>query len=1281
MISVLYVDDEPGLLELARLFLEREGDFQVATSTSALGVLSDPAIRSYDAIIADYHMPEMDGIELLKTVRQDVGDVPFILFTGRGREEVVIEAINNGADFYVQKGGDPTAQFAELAHKVRQAVRRKRAEITLAEQKEHYLDLQNANDLIQSVTPDGRFRFVNAKWLDTLGYTAEDIPNLTIFDIIHEDSAEHCAETFRRVMDGENVGLIDAVFKTRDGRKVYVEGVVSCRTVDGRCQYTRGIFKDVTDRRLMEAALAESRDYLQQIYASIQSGIVVIDASTHEIVDLNPAAAEMIGVSRDQILGAICHQYFCPAECDRCPIADPHRGLDDAEQTLRTADGRLVTIIKHVVPVNLNGRECLLETFLDNTERKKALDELQAAYAKVAVAEEEIRENYDLLVEKEQALRESTGIFQAVVEQSGEGIVIVDLTGKLLYANPRAADIVESAGGLNPKNGINVLDFVAPEFRESATREFHRAAEGHDQILVRSRIFTHAGRTKWIECLGRAISLHGSPAMLLSLRDITERVQAEQELRDSEYKFATVFKSNPVPLILASASSGVFIDVNDAFLRGSGYTREEVIGKTAAEVGLFADGDENARFILMLREKGSVHGMELRCRDRVGEIRTCRFSSSIVPIGGVPHILTAVEDITDQKRAEEAMRESWERYRLILENANDGILVNELTPQGPGRLIDANESACRILGMTLEDLRGSNLADLDFPGIRVRAPGIVQVVLRDGHAVFQTPYRTRDNREKILDVSVNLFELNGKPTLLSVLRDITELRAAESALNALVASMVGATGIESLDRITESLSAWLGADCVMIGEITPDHERVRVLSMLLDGEKVPEYSYPLRGTPCEGAAKQGSCNYPVNASWLFPESHGARVSNIRGHAGTVLRNPEEEAVGLLCIFSRAPLDLPPSAREFIEIVAAKAAAEIGRMNALVALSESEEKFRTLVEHSLDGILILDPEGTILFANHAAGRLVDVDDPAGLIGKRNVMELITPASREDVIRDFENVAGGVDGYVARYQITTINQENRWIESLGKAIVFNGAPSILISLRDVTERQQAEEALQQANKKLNLLSSITRHDINNQLQILNGYLTLLQEKNTDPLFADMLSQAAAASRRIASMIQFTKEYEEVGVHLLVWQNLRLLVADAGRNARLDGVALVNEIADGVEVFADPLIADVFFNLIDNSLRHGERTTTIRFVSGICDGDCVVVCEDDGEGVLVDLKEKIFERGFGKNTGFGLFLSREVLGITGITIRETGEPGKGARFEITIPKGQYRGGSLSA
>ena len=121
-IKVLYVDDEPGLLEIARLFLEEAGNFQVSTSISAKThwtLLQSGRMTSSSPITM---MPEMDGIAFLKEVRKRYGDIPFILFTGRGREEVVIEAINNGVDFYLQKGGDPTAQFAELAHKIRQAV-------------------------------------------------------------------------------------------------------------------------------------------------------------------------------------------------------------------------------------------------------------------------------------------------------------------------------------------------------------------------------------------------------------------------------------------------------------------------------------------------------------------------------------------------------------------------------------------------------------------------------------------------------------------------------------------------------------------------------------------------------------------------------------------------------------------------------------------------------------------------------------------------------------------------------------------------------------------------------------------------------------------------------------------------------------------------------------------------------------------------------------------------------------------------------------------------------
>lgn len=131
MISVLYVDDEPMLLDICRLFLQRSGDMQVTTSTSALEGLKILNSGSFDAIISDYQMPGMDGIEFLKAVRRDNTTIPFIIFTGRGREEVVIEALKEGADLYLQKGGEPQSQFAELKNNIEQLVRQRKAESDL----------------------------------------------------------------------------------------------------------------------------------------------------------------------------------------------------------------------------------------------------------------------------------------------------------------------------------------------------------------------------------------------------------------------------------------------------------------------------------------------------------------------------------------------------------------------------------------------------------------------------------------------------------------------------------------------------------------------------------------------------------------------------------------------------------------------------------------------------------------------------------------------------------------------------------------------------------------------------------------------------------------------------------------------------------------------------------------------------------------------------------------------------------------------------------------------
>jgi len=142
MVTILYVDDEPALLEIGKLFLESQEDFHVETLPSArLALQRLGCTQRYDAILSDYQMPEMNGIEFLKEVRDKYGEVPFILFTGKGREEIVIQAINNGADFYVQKGGEPRSQFAELAHHIRAAIERRTAIDRLRQSEQRLADI------------------------------------------------------------------------------------------------------------------------------------------------------------------------------------------------------------------------------------------------------------------------------------------------------------------------------------------------------------------------------------------------------------------------------------------------------------------------------------------------------------------------------------------------------------------------------------------------------------------------------------------------------------------------------------------------------------------------------------------------------------------------------------------------------------------------------------------------------------------------------------------------------------------------------------------------------------------------------------------------------------------------------------------------------------------------------------------------------------------------------------------------------------------------------------
>jgi len=222
----------------------------------------------------------------------------------------------------------------------------------------------------------------------------------------------------------------------------------------------------------------------------------------------------------------------------------------------------------------------------------------------------------------------------------------------------------------------------------------------------------------------------------------------------------------------------------------------------------------------------------------------------------------------------------------------------------------------------------------------------------------------------------------------------------------------------------------------------------------------------------------------------------------------------------------------------------------------------------------------------------------------------------------------------------------------------------------SFRDITERKRAEDTLQQANTKLNLLSSITRHDIKNKVIVIQCALQFARQKKGINKIQPFLDEIQDSVNVIGRQIEFSKDYQDLGVKSPEWLNLSYMITLAG----IPAIQIIDKTGT-LQIFADPLFEKVMDNLIDNTIRHGETATEV-YISVITELDRIrIIWEDNGVGVLAEEKEMIFDRSFGKNTGLGLFLIREILAITGMTIQETGEPGKGARFEITVPNGRYR------
>jgi len=339
------------------------------------------------------------------------------------------------------------------------------------------------------------------------------------------------------------------------------------------------------------------------------------------------------------------------------------------------------------------------------------------------------------------------------------------------------------------------------------------------------------------------------------------------------------------------------------------------------------------------------------------------------------------------------------------------------------------------------------------------------------------------------------------------------------------------------------------------------------------------------------------------------------------------------------------------------------------------LQKNEARFRDLADLLPQIVFELDENLDFTFFNWYAIRITGY--AYGDSSKRtSIFDVIRESDRTEIERFFAHLQQDITS--DHIECGLVTRDGREIPAIIYASPIIGEERIAGThgvIVDIGEQKRLERALELTNQKLNMMNSVTRHDVLNNITGLLGLCDMLTDITTDSSAQGLLAEIRNQTIKIKDQILFTKEYQSVGVKAPQWQSLCHCIRDAALATGRD-IARLDLPSCDTELYADSLFGKVFYNLIDNSFRHGGSVRTISIETEVApDGDLHIRYSDDGIGVPPEEKELIFEQGYGKNTGFGLFIIREILGITGLAIRETGSFGRGVLFEITVPKTAWR------
>ncbi|MFH0966922.1 MAG: PAS domain S-box protein, partial [Methanobacteriota archaeon] len=617
LIHILYVDDDHEMSLFFKTYMKMIHGFEVtsvASGREAVSLLSGN--HHCDIIISDYHMPGMNGIDLLKETRKLHSPIPFILFTGKGREEVVMEAINNGAAFYLQKGGDSRTLFAELTHKIRQAVGKQHAESALRESEEKF-----------------RLLFESAR---------------------------------------------DAILITKNG-------------IIADCNQQASVFFRGDPQALI--------------------GMAIEDLSP-EIQADGSASGEMWRATADSVINGR-HAF----------LVYQHRRLDgsvfDAEVSLNRFD--------------LDREPCIQIVIRDITERIQAeLElstrniELSAAYEELKAADEERQFHLKNLIANQERLEESEKKYRDLADLLPQMVYETDTEGRITYANRQAY----LTFGYTPETlppDMQILDVIVPEDRQRVIENLSLITDDGRSGPHEYRVFRRDGSVLPVIIHSALITKNGIYQGLRGIViDITERKRFEDALVRSEDKYRT---------LIEHIQDGVFIIqqgclefVNPAFAAILGYTVDEITGKKLT--AFIAPEDREMvvdRYRKRMKGEPVPNQYEFRMLKKDTETRVLiSMDIGVISFQGIQASIGTIRDVTQQRQAEEAVRESERRLADVIDFLPDATLVIDRE----GRVLAWNRAMEQLTGVTASDILMKRDYEYSLPFYGERRPILVDLALK-----------------------------------------------------------------------------------------------------------------------------------------------------------------------------------------------------------------------------------------------------------------------------------------------------------------------------------------------------------------------------------------------------------------------------------------------------------------------------------------------------------------------------------------------------------------------